>query len=71
MIEFAAFVTTVGQLVLFHKNREITAWALCLVACALWGVVALASALWFLLAQQIVIAAIAGYALWRRVPWAL
>lgn len=69
MIEFAAFVVTVSQLVAFHKSREILGWALCLVACVLWGGVAYERGLLWLFVQQLIIAGIAAYALNKRVPW--
>lgn len=69
MIEFAAFVVTVAQLWAFHKSREILGWVLCLAACLLWGTVAVSAGMLWLFVQQLIIAGIAGYAIWRRVPW--
>lgn len=74
MIEFAAFIVTLAQLYWFHKGQEIRAWVLCLLACVLWGVVALTNpggVLVWLFLQQCLIGALAVYALNRRIPWGL
>lgn len=71
MIEFAAFLVTISQLLCVRNGKALWSWVLCLIACVLWGVVAYQGGLAWLGVQQILIAGIAIDAIRKetRLTW--
>lgn len=65
MVQFAAFVVVLLQLQAFRIGWMRTGWALCLVACVLWGIGAVELRSIALLGQQLVIAGMACAALYE------
>lgn len=68
-VQWIAFAVVLAQLTLVSIAGDalVWSWVLCLTACALWGWVAIRSRLTALLVQQVVIAALSMFSIWKLV----